>query len=95
MEEKQKRTKMGDPETINIPIQMFSVGDTTGKITPIRFRFQTDESTIETIYIDNVISWDEKNFVGIRETALVNSKKQTMEIRYNVGTQQWRIFQFL
>ncbi len=31
-----------------------------GSITPIRFRFQAGEDTIETIYIQKVVSRDEK-----------------------------------
>lgn len=34
--------------------------DTTGNITPTRFRFQTDEDMIETIHIQTVMSRDEK-----------------------------------
>lgn len=37
--------------------------DTTGNITPTRFRFQTDEDMIETIHIQTVVSRDEKNYV--------------------------------
>ncbi len=86
--------------SMNIPIQMICGMDTTGNITPIRFRFQTDEDMIETIHIQTVVSRDEKNYVGIREkqficTALISGRRRIMEIRYNVESQKWRIFQFL
>ena len=100
MEDKKGQKKMGELSPVNIPVQMFSMGDTTGRITPIRFRFQTAEDTIETIEIQKVISRDEKNYVGIREkqficSAKVSDQERIMEIRYNVGSQKWTIFQFL
>lgn len=93
-------SKMGNPDIVNIPIQMLSLGDTNGRITPIRFRFQTGETMIETVMIEKTVSRDEVNYVGIREkqficTAVINHERHIMEIRYNVGTQKWRIFQFL
>ena len=100
MESKNGQKKMGESTPVNIPIQMLSLGDTTGRITPIRFRFQTAEDTIETIEVQKVISRDEKNYVGIREkqficSAKISDRVRIMEIRYNVGSQKWTIFQFL
>ena len=100
MEDKTGQKKMGESSPVNIPIQMLSMGDTTGRITPIRFRFQTAEDTIETIKIEKVISRDEKNYVGIREkqficSAIISGLERGMEIRYNVARQKWTIFQFL
>jgi len=100
MEDKNGQKKMGEPSPVNIPVQMLSLGDTTGRITSIRFRFQTAEDTIETIEVQKVISRDEKNYVGIREkrficSAQVSGRERIMEIRYNVASQKWTIFQFL
>ncbi|MDE6893316.1 MAG: hypothetical protein K2P50_16120 [Lachnospiraceae bacterium] len=103
MEEKVHGTakkRMGAPSPVNIPIQMICGMDTTGSITPIRFRFQTNEDIIETIHVEKTVSRDEKNYVGIREkqficTASVSGIQRIMEIRYNVESQKWRIFQFL
>lgn len=85
---------------VNIPVQMICAVDTTGRISPLRFRFETKEHTIETIRIERVVSRDEKNYVGIREkqyicTAELGGRHKTLEIRYNVESQRWRIFQFL
>ena len=92
--------KIGALSPVNIPIQMICGMDTTGSITPIRFRFQTDEDSIERIHIQKVVSRDEKNYVGIREIrficmALFSGLQRIMEIRYSVESQKWRIFQFL
>lgn len=103
MEERTHRTEeknMGVLSPVNIPVQMICGMDTTGSITPLRFRFQTDEDMIETIHVEKVVSRDEKNYVGIREkqficTASISGMQRIMEIRYNVESQKWRIFQFL
>jgi len=100
MEDKNGQKKTGELSPVNIPIQMLSLGDTTGRITPIRFRFQTAEDAIETIEVRKVISRDEKNYVGIREkrficSAQVAGRERIMEIRYNVASQKWTVFQFL
>lgn len=100
MERKMEKRKIGDLSPVSIPIQMISGTDTTGKITPIRFRFQTAEDIIENIDIQKVISRDEKNYVGIREKQFlcmvqINDVQRIVEIRYNVESQKWKLFQFL
>ena len=66
MEDKNGQKKMGELSPVNIPVQMFSMGD----------------------------------YVGIREkqficAARISDQERIMEIRYNVGSQKWTIFQFL
>lgn len=74
MEDKKGQKKMGESLPVNIPVQMFSLGDTTGRITPIRF--QTAEDTIESIEVQKVISCDEKNYVEIREKSTQEEYRQ-------------------
>ena len=57
-------------------------------------------TNVKTIEIQKVISRDEKNYVEIRErqficAARISDQERIMEIRYNVGSQKWKIFQFL
>lgn len=92
--------KIGDGYPVNIPIQMFCAVDTTGKITPIRFRYEAEDHSIEMVQIENTISRDEKNYAGIREkqficTAIVEKRRTILEIRYHIENQKWRIFQIL
>lgn len=87
-------------EPVNIPVQMICVVDTTGKISPLRFRYRTADSSIESALVENVISRDEQNCVGIREkryicVARMGEAMRTLEIRYHVESQKWRIVQFL
>lgn len=85
---------------VNIPVQMICAMDTTGRISPMRFRYETPDHTIETIMIAQIISRDEKHFVGIREKQFIcvvemYERQHLVEFRYNTESQKWRIFQFL
>ena len=85
---------------VNIPIQLLSITDRDGKITPLWFRLETEEHEIRKFRIEDVISRSEKNYVGIKEKQFVCRIEQdgiskTLEMRYNTATQKWRIFQFL
>lgn len=97
---KEHRPKLGELSAVNIPIQMFSASDRDGKLTPMYFRFETETHQIEKVVLEKIISRDECMFVGIREkrfvcSAIMNSERKLMEIRYSVDSQKWRIFQFL
>lgn len=92
--------KMGEPSVANIPIQMLAITDRNGRLTPLWFRFETEEHQIEKIGIEKTISRDESRCIGIREnrficSAIIQDQRRILEIRYNVESQKWRIFQFL
>lgn len=100
MEEKKTEGRMGELQPVNIPVQMICAVDTTGKISPLQFRFETEEHCIETVRIEHVLSRDEKSYVGIREkqficSVVLQGMRRLLEIRYHVESQKWRIFQFL
>ena len=85
---------------VNIPIQLLSITDRDGKITPLWFRVETEEHEIKKFRIEDIISRSDKNFVGIKEKQFVcrieqDGMSKTLEMRYNTATQKWRIFQFL
>ena len=44
----------------NLPIQMISCTDTTGKITPIRFRFVDRDGERVTVNVERIIDSDQK-----------------------------------
>ena len=64
---------------VNIPIQLLSITDRDGKITPLWFRLETEEHEIRKFRIEDVISRSEKNYVGIKEKrhGIVLAKKHT------------------
>ena len=85
---------------INVPIQVFCLIDTNGRLNPLRFRYENKEHQIETAFIEEIISRDEKHYVGIREkqficVVMMGDVSRTAEIRYHVDSQKWRIFLFL
>lgn len=98
MEETQH--KIGELFPVNIPIQMLAITDRDGKVTPIWFKFETEEHNIEKIAIEKIISRDESYSVGVREkkficSAVICGERRLIELRYHVENQKWRIFQFL
>ena len=87
-------------QTVNIPIQMFSICSTVGDITPVRFRFESEEHLIETIHIDNILSLKESGYNGIRELhytceAVIYGDAKYFIITYNIATHKWRLFKML
>lgn len=83
-----------------IPVQMMAIADRDGRLTPVWFRFETEDHLIEKIFIERTISRDESNKVGIREkrficSAVFGGQRRLIELRYRIESQQWRIFQFL
>lgn len=92
--------KMGEIFPVNIPIQIYCVVDTTGRISPCKFKLETEDHMIETVKVQEIISRDEKKYVGIREMqfickVLIGNTTKSLELRLNVDSQKWRIFQFL
>lgn len=95
-----KEQKIGELCPVNIPIQMMTITDRDGKVTPLWFRFEAQDHHIEKVAIEKTISRDESVRVGVREkrficSAVVGEERKLMELRYHVENQKWRIFQFL
>ncbi|MDE6602516.1 MAG: hypothetical protein K2K90_10230 [Lachnospiraceae bacterium] len=99
MEEKLHEGMLADGQA-NIPIQMMTLTDRDGRMTPLWFRLETEEHEVKLCRIEQVVSRDEKKYVGVREKQFVCRIRlgevcKTLEMRYSVETQKWRIFQFL
>lgn len=85
---------------VNLPIQMMSLTDRDGRMTPQWFRLETEDHEIRMYQVMQVVSRDEKKYAGIREKQFICRIRmgefcKTLEMRYSVETQRWRIFQFL
>ena len=96
----EERRKLGESMPVNIPVQMYCVVDTTGRISPCKFRLETEEHEIKTVMVQEIVSRDEKKYVGIREMqfvcrVLIGDMTKYLELRLNIDSQKWRIFQFL
>lgn len=85
---------------VNLPIQMMSLTDRDGRMTPQWFRLETEDHEVRVCRVMQVVSRGEKKYVGIREKQFIcrirmGDTSRTLEMRYRVDTQRWRIFQFL
>lgn len=85
---------------INIPIQMRSVTDTTGKITPIKFKFKTNENIIKEVNILNTVNYKEINYAGIKAIlftckASLDNKENMFELKYMLLTHVWVLYRIL
>lgn len=85
---------------VNIPVQMMTLMDRDGRMTPQWFRMEMENHVIRMCRVTQVVSRDEKKYAGVREKQFVCKTSmgeiyKTLDMRYNVESQRWRIFQFL
>jgi len=87
-------------EAMNLPIQTFCICSTFGEFTPLRFRFEDSEHTVQTINIEKVLYVKEINYVG-REAyvytckAVIDDMARLFEIKYTVGSHKWTFYRML
>ena len=90
----------GNVYYVNIPVQMFCAMDTTGRISPLRFRYETKEHAVETVQVERIIERGDRNFVGLREKQYICAvrmfgRQRIVEFRYNMDSQKWRVSRIL
>ncbi|MDE5748598.1 MAG: hypothetical protein K2H12_10375 [Acetatifactor sp.] len=79
---------------VDIPIQMISCTDTSGKITPMRFRFRDKNGEIITVTIDKILSEDQgRNRVGANFScaAQIYGSQKTFHLWYGYFSHEWRL----
>ena len=82
----------------NTPVQMAAVTDRSGYMHPTWFRYQNEEQQTVRVDIERVMSQETVRYAGIFEkrficSAILEDKRCVIELRYNLETQKWRIFQ--
>lgn len=87
-------------QTVNIPVQMISVCSTVGDITPMRFRFESEDHSIETVSIDSVLARKNTGYNGIVEIqftcrASISGIFRYFILIYNITSHKWRLFRML
>ena len=94
--------KMGDIIPVDIPVEMMVYVDTDGEMTPRRLRYEKEggEKIIISFAPEDTIARSDCNYVGIKEKKYICSTvadgiRTTLEIRYRVADQTWRIYRFL
>lgn len=85
---------------VNIPVQLMAVCNTNGDLIPRWFRYEDGEHCIQSVCIQQVLSWKELEYVGIRILqyicqAEVCGRKRIFELRYHVDSHRWSFFQML
>lgn len=87
-------------QTINIPIQMISNCSTVGDFTPMRFRLELEDHSMETVTVENILSHKETSFNGVREIqytcqAIISGSLKMFILSYNINSHKWRLFRML
>lgn len=87
-------------QTMNIPIQLISSCSTVGDFTPLRFRFESEDHTLETVTIDKILAHKDTSFNGIREIqytcqANISGEAKMFVLSYNINSHKWRLFRML
>lgn len=87
-------------QIFNIPIQLFCVVSTIGDLTPVRFKYETEEHRIITVQISEVLSQKETRLAGAREitytcTADMEGTTQIFNLKYHVNQHRWSLARFL
>jgi len=79
------------------PIEVISVMDTKGNITPLRLRIQRQDESLQVIKVDKVITRANEKFAGNRMTvftcqSLVEGIEKRYELKYELDTCRWILF---
>lgn len=87
-------------QIFNIPIQLFCVVSTIGDLTPVRFKYETEEHQIMTVHISEILSHKETRLAGTKEitytcTANIDNSTQIFNLKYNVNLHRWTLVRFL
>lgn len=87
-------------QTFNIPIQVFCVVSTMGDLTPVRFRFESEDHRIITVEIAEILSHKELRMAGTREiiytcSAIIEKQAQIFNLKYQINSHRWIFARFL
>ena len=79
------------------PIEVISVMDTKGNVTPLRLRIQRDGESLQVIKVDKVITRTKERLAGNQMIvftcqSLVGDIEKRYELKYELGTCKWILF---
>ena len=79
------------------PIEVISVMDTKGNITPLRLRIQRDDESLQVIKVDKVITRSKEKLAGklmivFTCQSLVADIEKRYELKYELETCLWILF---
>ena len=78
------------------PVDVISMCSASGEIRPLRLRMEDEQHQLLRIYIEEVISSKEIQYVGIEATvylcrATVREKKWLFELKYTIRSHTWSL----
>lgn len=87
-------------QTSNIPIQMIYVCSTLGDLSPLRFRFESEEHQLITVDVSDVLARKETHLNGIYEIlytcrTVMDDSEILFVLKYNVASHKWLLLQRL
>lgn len=79
------------------PIEVISVMDTKGNITPLRLRIERDDESLQVIKVDKVITRTKERFAGNQMIvfacqSLVENIEKRYELKYELDTCRWILY---
>jgi hypothetical protein len=87
----------GNMKVVAKPIEVISVMDTKGNITPLRLRIQREDETLQVIKVDKIITRTQEKFAGnamivFTCQSLVGDIEKRYELKYGLNTCRWILF---
>jgi len=79
------------------PIEVISLTDTKGNITPLRLRIEQEDESVQVIKIDKIIDRTHEKLAGTNKLvftcrSLINGTEKVFEIKYEITTCRWVLF---
>jgi hypothetical protein len=85
-----------------VPVQLFSVANTTGELIPLTFRYEDRDHGIRRIRIANILSHREAATCGIPHIVYIceaeidrSAATRIFELRYYILTHKWTLYRIL
>jgi len=79
------------------PIEVISMTDTKGNITPLRMRIEQEDESVQVIKIDKIIDRAHEKHAGNNNLvftcrSLIDDTEKVFEIKYEIATCKWVLF---
>jgi len=79
------------------PIEVISLTDIKGNITPLRMRIEQEDESVQVIKIDKIIDRTHEKLTGNNELvftcrSLIDDTEKVFEIKYEIATCKWVLF---
>ncbi len=87
-------------EKKNCPVDMIALCSTDGNLVPIRFRFETEDHSMQTVTISEVVCSKQVSYVG-REAmiyvckAIMGEFERLLELKYSIQNHRWSLFRVI